>query len=294
MTTKDLDIKTIINDAHSIDYDNKKDIASKYGIKSNKAGEIKSILYGMANESHRGHSEFTEDDFDAFNYFWDVPESPQKIRKSMIDESIEFIKFYRDMKIKTCRNKYRRSYTTTISVLNAIIEERQESTDTILISLVNLLNKQTTKFHDSYIDMILKYEDHRFEYLKDRFNGISSMADLIHKFGDQGYKINNKLFKEMQSAKRETSDFNKDLFMKSKRQYAEMQFDGSIRMIAQRIKTAGMKYEDVKVMEISSNDAKAFDIHVTDGTRSMHARSIFCAEYSVYVSPHYRFIITNE
>ena len=64
-------------------------------------------------------------------------------------------------------------------------------------------------------------------------------------------------------------------------------------MITDRVQKSKMNMKQISVQNVSSKDEKAFDIYVKDDQRTMHARSIWCAEYSEIVTPHWRFIITN-
>lgn len=48
----------------------------------------------------------------------------------------------------------------------------------------------------------------------------------------------------------------------------------------------------MKITRVAS-DPKFFDMMITDGEKNLHARSIFAAEFSVKMRPHFRFIITN-
>lgn len=41
-----------------------------------------------------------------------------------------------------------------------------------------------------------------------------------------------------------------------------------------------------------NNNPKFFEMTITDGNQSLHARSIWAAEYSENVTAHYRFIIS--
>ena len=39
---------------------------------------------------------------------------------------------------------------------------------------------------------------------------------------------------------------------------------------------------------------KGFDIYVSDCSKTIYARSIYAAENSVFVAPHFRFIVTDR
>lgn len=290
---QDKKILDIVNDINMIE-DNKKAIAAKYGINSNKAGEIEHQLWVMANDIRREHTTFTKEDVIIFNQLWNVPESPKKIREAMAKESTEFVEYYLQAKTEFARSRsYQRSFNTAVSVLKSIIAERHASKDVILHRLIDALMAQTIDFHAHFIEMVMLHADQQFDALAAQYKDLKSTSDIIAKYGDVGYNEIRKIWTRIARAKNMTYDYNKPVFLENRKKDAERDFHDSIQLIAQRIKDAGMDPDNVKVNGIH-DDVKAFDIHVTDGTRSMHARSILAAEFSTLVTPHFRFIITNE
>lgn len=85
--------------------------------------------------------------------------------------------------------------------------------------------------------------------------------------------------------------WNKRKYIDEEVDAAERQYKRDMEKIAERIRNMNMEEENISVQSIFP-DPKHYDITVTDGKRTAHARSIFAAEYSVKVTPHYRFIIT--
>lgn len=72
---------------------------------------------------------------------------------------------------------------------------------------------------------------------------------------------------------------------------AEDKFKSDIMAIAEKVRRMNMEEAMLELLSIES-DPKHYDITLTDGKKTVHARSIFAAEFSEKVSPHYRFIIT--
>ncbi|WP_296864663.1 hypothetical protein [uncultured Methanobrevibacter sp.] len=72
---------------------------------------------------------------------------------------------------------------------------------------------------------------------------------------------------------------------------AERKFNEDIEAIAEKVRKMNMEEDNIQLLSIES-DPKHFDITLTDGKKVVHARSIFAAEFSEKVTPHYRFIIT--
>lgn len=72
---------------------------------------------------------------------------------------------------------------------------------------------------------------------------------------------------------------------------AEKKYKRDIEAIAEKVRRMNMDEEVLELLSIES-DPKHYDITLTDGKKTVHARSIFAAEFSYKVTPHYRFIIT--
>ena len=63
--------------------------------------------------------------------------------------------------------------------------------------------------------------------------------------------------------------------------------------LSKKINEKDMVVDNLKVNYITS-DPKLYEMIITDGTKKLYARSIWAAEYSEKVTPHYRFLITNR
>lgn len=292
MTTT-FNLSEIIDDIKLVE-NNKKAIASKYGIQSNKCAEIQRTLWIMANDIRRTHTTFTIEDVKIFNRRWDVPYSPKKIREAMADESDAFVAFYLGI-IENAKSVYDwRTHNTRVNTLRSILVERSKANNDTLQQLKKTLTEQTYDFRTTYIDSILERANEIFTALESKYHGIRTTADLIAAFNPADDKEFNKIRINFAKARNFTHHFDKVAFLDYQGKKANKEFDESISLIADRIESKGMAPKDVIVKKINDNDAKAFDIHVTDGKMDLHARSIFCAEFSDLVTPHWRFIITNE
>ena len=72
---------------------------------------------------------------------------------------------------------------------------------------------------------------------------------------------------------------------------AEKEFDGSLMGIATRISKKEFDINNIKISEVK-NDPKFFEMVITDGKKTLHARSIIAASYSSHMKEHLRFILT--
>ena len=70
-------------------------------------------------------------------------------------------------------------------------------------------------------------------------------------------------------------------------------FNRNIATLASRIMTQDFDFDKLEVTSIS-DDPKYFELQITDGKNNLYARSIYAAEFSEKMVPHFRFIITNK
>lgn len=74
---------------------------------------------------------------------------------------------------------------------------------------------------------------------------------------------------------------------------AENTYNHNVNSIVARIHKHNLNTSAVKVVDVQ-NDAKFYALVVTDGDKKLYCRSIWAAEFSDKVTPHFRFIITNK
>lgn len=82
-------------------------------------------------------------------------------------------------------------------------------------------------------------------------------------------------------------------FIQENREEAEKTFNRNIANLAEKLYEKEFEFSKIKVNSIS-NDPKLFELEVTDGNITLYARSIWAAEWSDKMIPHFRFIITNK
>ena len=82
-------------------------------------------------------------------------------------------------------------------------------------------------------------------------------------------------------------------FIQENREDAENTFNRNIANLAEKLYEKEFEFSKIKVNSISK-DPKLFELEVTDGNITLYARSIWAAEYSDKMIPHFRFIITNR
>lgn len=301
------------------DMKTKKALATKYGIESKKATEIqKMVLIAMRNE-RKTRTTFDSDDIKYF-YRFDIPETYNKAVSYYEEESIEFIKFlveynYDFVCKKNLQNKLeyansRNSYYVSIAdkyvmkrYLNVkrFVDEnepvnidKREIENKILETIKTRLLADMKPFHDAYIERVEKWATKNYENLP------KQIEDAKFKVDHMDPKINKSVsYKQYENIK---NAYNKliaiikmfptiEEYVAYQIKNAENGYNNDINSLTERIKTKKMNHENISVTNIY-NDPKFFEMTITDGNVTMHARSVWAAEYSTKVTAHYRFIIT--
>lgn len=85
--------------------------------------------------------------------------------------------------------------------------------------------------------------------------------------------------------------WNEKAYIDDEVDQAERRYKQDMEAVADKVRRMRMDEKAIDVESIDQ-DPKHFDIWLTDGEKRVHARSIFAAEFSTLVTPHYRFIIT--
>lgn len=346
----------------------KKRIAEKYGVNSNKAAEIKDEIMRLMNEDHKSRTTYTIDDVRTFDRYWDVPRSSQKLKQAFADESEEFVNFYianLEDKLKQSKgmhlwSAHEKSMYNCIKTLKTILNGRKNSSDVGRKQLIENLNKETKAFHDEYIEQVKKYHANRFEQLEkmrdfkiedymsyfgtvteSRYEYMkNNVRSLDWKVREFFYKYNSDYSREYEGADKSITVFGvkhdakkirvraygstagsenihpdlpshtaldmkkdvdevvvgntKEKYVGKEVEHADKKYSADIETVADRVRKMGMNESNLTVKSVSRtvNGVGGFDIYISDGDKTVHARSIFAAENSVLVSPHYRFIIT--
>ena len=300
MSTKSFTITEILEDRQRVhdaaSTEVKKQMCAKYGIQSNKTKDIEKQILAIGLDLHRQRSEYTvAEDVRVFDLYWNRPESAQKIREAFAYEREAFIRFYLDRLQKLYdQNPLRgRWILRPMNFIKQFLNERTaDNTERDALALA--LDVQMKDFHDSFIKNHLDFAVWKFDQMFQKYAEIRSYRDLFTKLHMQDRDAADRLWRQISTFRILSHDYDKDLYLERVKRDTEAEYIRCLSMIAERILTAKMNKSALKVQSVSSNDAKAFDIYVRDDQRSMHARSIWCAEYSVIVSPHWRFIITNS
>lgn len=273
----------------------KKQMCEKYGIQSNRTKEIEKQILAVGMELHKQRTKFDFEDRKVFDLYWNYPESAAKIREAFADESDTFAEYYLDcLRNEVEQDPWRcRWKKKPIQYIQQILRERRDANNPERASLILAIDIRIKDFHDAYVQKHVEFADWKFESMKKKYGEINTIRDVILKMGITDDEKVHRTYRIASSFRCETRDYDKDFYLERVRRDVEAEYLRCVTMIADRVLTAKMNKDALKIDRISSDDAKAFDIYVNDDQRKMHARSVWCAELSEIVTPHWRFIITT-
>lgn len=308
----------------------RKEIGKKYGLDTGRTGVIQeAILIKMREERHT-RKEFTEEDVIWFNrlegnirkkidfepiefveflkkLYW------QKLEDKKLVEKIPMVKG-RDWNyfMTATQREFINSYLFICEWLeskdpNAI--KAQLEKDNIIKSITTILINQTTDFHTEFINRADKWArlTHKkmtemYEKYSEKYNELTAqMRALGTSFvaNSPEYEAYRKLYDERavftkaMNKARLVAQCSLDDFVKKTIAEAEMTFNKNINTLAYKISEKNIDVQMMKVSHIE-DDPKFFEMLISDGKIGLYARSIWAAEWSEKVTPHFRFIITDR
>lgn len=186
---------------------------------------------------------------------------------------------------------------------------KEEVIEGIRLQLVS----QTKEFYEQYLNdaeawAANTYETapKRLEYLTEKRQNLKIKIDEVTERlkSEHGWRyVYEPEYKEIEeSISRLTKSINelkmilnktKVDFIQENREDAENTFNRNIANLAEKLYAKEFEFSKITVNSIS-NDPKLFELEVTDGNITLYARSIWAAEWSDKMIPHFRFIITNR
>ena len=191
--------------------------------------------------------------------------------------------------------------------------ETKKAKEEVIESIRLQLVSQTKEFYEQYLNDAeawatktydaaperLKYVTQKKQNLKIKLYEVEARLKAEKGWGylyDPEYKelsgSINKLSKSINELKMILNKTKVD-FIQENREDAENTFNHNIANLAEKLYAKEFEFSKIKVNSIS-NDPKLFELEVTDGNITLYARSIWAAEYSDKMIPHFRFIITNR
>lgn len=173
----------------------------------------------------------------------------------------------------------------------------------IIKSIKEKLLENTKEFHNEYINIVENFANRYWDNLPSKIESSNKAYEetkqLYNK--EQDYSKSKVLRKKMEEASRIYNSYlivsrkysSKNEYVEKCKEDAEAKFDSNITTIAERLKKQDFIISEIKVTNID-NDPKFYVMYITDGIKKVFCRSVWAAEFSDKMIPHFRFIITNR
>ncbi len=303
---------TLLNDYPSMN--EKKALAAKYGIESKKAKEIQEMVLVAMRGERKTRTEFDEIDLRYFSRF-EIPETYAKAVPYYELESIEFLNYvlniyWGNIVEKKLENKISLANSRGYGICAAhkyIIKrylnlkryleeikpeniEKKRSDEEINNVIRNILLVEMKPLHDNYIERITAWANKSYVSIIKTKTESAKELDFLPK--DVKYNIWKPIKNKYDRAVALLRRFDTiDKYVAYTVESAEREYMNDVNEVTLRIRKKELDYDNIKVINVY-NDPKFFELTITDGNKSLHARSIWAAEYSEKVTAHYRFIIT--
>lgn len=312
----------------------KKAMAAKYGIDSKKAKEIQEQISLYLRDLRHKQSSFDEDDVKNFNRlgYYDSYKKECEMFDQESDEFVDFLLKYRlnylkkhnleryvnvvgslngyriSLSDKCAINRYRnvvrykeehsQAFSNKMDAVEVIYNSFQEQMAEYKAEYLEEVKKWETKCYKEYpvrIDELMKrYEQLHAEY--DEYCKTPGEDGMLPAWRDRNdkYEPISKTWSAISKIKAIISRYpTLKEYVDAKVKNASDDFDSDVRSVAMRVNEKKVDVDKLQITQIG-RDPKFFEMLVTDGTIKLYARSIWAAENSAYMRPHFRFIITDR
>ena len=182
------------------------------------------------------------------------------------------------------------------------LSSKQEQ-QTIINNIKQKLLENTKEFHDEYIKRVENFANKYWDELPSKIESSKKAYEEAKQLyiEEQDYNKSKVLKRNMEEASRVYNSYlitsrkysSKKEYVDKCKEDAEAKFDANITSISERLKKQDFIITDIEVKDIH-NDPKFYAMRVTDGTKNVYCRSVWAAEFSEKMIPHFRFIITNK
>lgn len=182
------------------------------------------------------------------------------------------------------------------------ISSKQEQ-QIIINRIKQKLLENTKEFHNEYIRRVENFANKYWDELPSKIESSKKAYEEAKQLymGEQDYAKSKTLKRKIEKASRIYNSYlivskkysSKKEYVDKCKEDAEAKFDANITSISERLNKQNFIITDIKVTDIH-NDPKFYTMCVTDGIKKVFCRSVWAAEFSSKMIPHFRFIITNR
>lgn len=182
-----------------------------------------------------------------------------------------------------------------------------------------MLNNRITElmqdFKVIYLKRIEDYAKKQYNYYSDKKNLDALEADVkvaqkaIEKYKEDNNitwikwsdSIGRNLENKVENARNKVAQFKgftkmyttEKMYLDKCREDGEKTFANNIAAISERLIKDNLNIDNLSITDVK-NDPKFFEMIITDGNKKLYLRSVFAAQFSTKMIPHFRFIITER
>ena len=293
----------------------KKALSVKYGCAA-KNKDIQHAILVELQKIRAKQTTFNDQDITDFHRLIDWKERYNIFSEALKNESIEFVKYFMEVQLQYIKSKRLECYmhgggsasqNRQITIYKNLVRFLNKQTDDYktqqlsIESIYNIIKPQMDEFKKSFLEKVKIGSEELYNIIPENVNNI---YDKIRQYTNRlnNNEISYKEYKDMMKPlennwfyKYGRSIINRFKTVKEYISYrldeAEKEFDNSLMGIATRISKKEFDINNIKISEVK-NDPKFFEMVITDGKKTLHARSIIAASYSSYMKEHLRFILT--
>ena len=304
-----------INDAMT--KSEKVEIINKYGLNcAPKLKDMEQAVYDILREDRKSRgSNLTRVDFSLFNRnnIGTFPSMSKALDMESREFPIEYLKYLKDAASHD-KSISRRNYYNSLCKLveKYILQHSLTSSASDIKDLEARLTEETMNFRMYHLDSVKKWAMQRYDRMPEALENVKArIKEILSKVEqyritvqdvpvyDRLRKISNFQDKLGLGEARKSEYEFKEILKLTKKEYcdsevskAEKEFNVKLAAMSKTLYDKGFTNENINVKHIG-NDPKMFEMLVSNGQKTFYARSIWAAENSYLVSPHFRFIVTS-
>lgn len=281
----------------------KKELSKKYNIESNKVAEIGAEILRGIQEKRKEKDAFTKEDLRWFRRLYPSTSTFATLKKALDAESEAFVKFvadeYKKVYDKVIGQRLHsladKAHITDYNNIVRYLNEKKNSEDKGLQNLIKNLTVQTDAFKTKYINDTEQYATVVWERARDKYGAAEDEAIQLRNNHGISYSDKKDRLKELNDIMKKYSIARqeKSFFVGRVVTDAKKTFEADIRNIADRIRQKGIDESKIQVKPLKVGGV-GIDMMIGDEKRALYARAIIAAMNSMYMRPHYRFIITEK
>lgn len=209
-----------------------------------------------------------------------------------------------------------RTYQKISKAVDEINPTKEKLTEKEYFEMLN--NRITELMQDFkviYLKRIEEYAKKQYKYYSDKKNldaleaDVKAAQNVIEKYKEdnnitwikwndsKGRDLENKVEK----ARNKVSQFKaftkiyttEKMYLDKCKEDGEKTFANNIAAISERLIKDNLNIDNLSITNVK-NDPKFFEMIITDGNKKLYLRSVFAAQFSTKMIPHFRFIITER